>query len=83
VQENGAKTSLLKVVIRRQRYLNVAAPHNDKRQAIGQAPVLVGAIGEQAQRARAQLQAAGNHLNPGIQTNHLVRVGGHAARSRA
>jgi len=53
MQENGAKTSLLRVVIRCQHYLNVAPPHNEKRQAIGQAPILIGAIGEQAQCARA------------------------------
>jgi hypothetical protein len=38
MQKNGAKNSLLKVVIRRQRYLNVAPLYNDKREAIGQAP---------------------------------------------
>ena len=81
--KNGMKTGLLEVVIRRQRLLNVPPPHHDKRQAIGQAPFLVGAIGEQTECARAQLVAAGNHLNSRIEADSFVSVRSHPARSGA
>jgi hypothetical protein len=69
------------MTIRRQRFRNIPPAHDDERQAIGQAPVLIGAIGEQTDGARTQFPALRNHLDSGIMTDSLVPMRGNTARS--
>jgi hypothetical protein len=68
-------------MIRRQRVPNIPPRHDEEGQAISQAPVLVGAIGEQTEGARTQFSGVGNHFNSGISPDPLVPVRGNAARS--
>jgi len=68
-------------MIRSQRVANIPPPHDEERQAIGQAPILVGAIGEQTDGARTQFSAVGNHFDLRIMSDPLVPMRGNTARS--